>query len=56
MKEHNLIEKTKVYLSIAFGELSSEEMVELMKKEKLNGVNFQLQMHKYIWDPNKTGV
>ena len=56
MKEHSLIEKTKVYLSIAFGELSSEEMVELMKKEKLNGVNFQLQMHKYIWDPNKTGV
>ena len=56
IKQYRLTDITKVYLSTAFGELSPADMVELMKKERLNGINLQLQMHKYIWDPEKKGV
>ena len=56
IKQYRLTDITKVYLSTAFGELSPADMVELMKKERLNGRNLQLQMHKYIWDPEKKGV
>ena len=39
-------------------ELSLEELYELrdMINEKLNDVTMQLQMHKFIWDPDKRGV
>ena len=30
--------------------------VDFMKEKNLNGVNFQLQMHKFIWNPDKRGV
>lgn len=56
IKKYQLTDITKVYLSTAFGELSPKDMVELMKKERLNDVHLQLQMHKYIWDPEKKGV
>ncbi|MCI7233556.1 MAG: 7-carboxy-7-deazaguanine synthase QueE, partial [Oscillospiraceae bacterium] len=32
------------------------DMVGFILEHKLNGVNFQLQLHKFIWDPNKRGV
>lgn len=56
IKKYHLTSITKVYLSTAFGELSPERMVELMKKERLNDICLQLQLHKYIWDPKQTGV
>ena len=33
-----------------------QEMVEVMKEQRMNGVNLQLQMHKFIWEPNERGV
>lgn len=54
--EYNLTQKCKVYLSCVFDKLAPSEAVEFMKEKNLNGVNFQLQMHKFIWNPDKRGV
>lgn len=51
-----LTEKCAVYLSPVFGSIDLSYMVDFMKDNKLNGVNMQLQMHKYIWNPNEKGV
>ena len=56
MEEYDLIQRTHVYLSPVFGQIDPAEMVEFMKERRLNGVNLQLQMHKFIWDPEKRGV
>lgn len=53
---HKLVGKCNVYLSTVFGTISLQEMVELMKLHKMNGVTLQLQMHKVIWDPSTKGV
>lgn len=53
---YRLTERTGVYLSTASGRLAPAEMVEFMKESRLNGVRLQLQLHKYIWDPNQRGV
>lgn len=52
------IKKTgvKCYLSPVFGEIESKEIVAFMIDNKMNGVNFQLQLHKYIWNPSQRGV
>lgn len=51
-----LTEKCHVYFSPVFGKIKPAEMVEFMLSHKLNGVNLQLQLHKFIWDPEKRGV
>jgi 7-carboxy-7-deazaguanine synthase len=56
IEEYGLVDKTAIYFSPVFGEISPREIVEFMVENKLNGVNFQLQMHKYIWNPNQRGV
>jgi 7-carboxy-7-deazaguanine synthase len=53
--EHNLNGKVTVLFSSVFGEIAHEELVNWILEDKLN-VRYQLQMHKYIWDPAKTGV
>lgn len=45
-----------VYFSPVFGAIDPAEMVEYMKEHRLTGVRLQLQLHKFIWDPDKTGV
>lgn len=52
----DLTEKCAVYFSPVFGAIELTEMVEFMKKYRLNGVNLQLQLHKIIWDPQARGV
>lgn len=54
--KYNLTKKCAVYISPIFGAIKLEAIVEFMIKNNMNGVNMQLQMHKYIWDPNKKGV
>ena len=56
VKENNLINKTQVFFSTVFGEISPADVVEVMKRENMNGVRLQLQLHKFIWDKNKRGV
>ena len=54
--EYSLLDKCKVYLSPVFGMIEPDEIVEFMKQRKLNGARLQLQLHKFIWEPNKRGV
>lgn len=56
IERYSLIGKCAVYFSPVFGEIELVEIVEFMKKYKLNGVNMQLQIHKIIWDPESKGV
>ena len=48
--------KGKIYLSPVFGMIEPADMVEFMKERKLGEVRLQLQLHKFIWDPNARGV
>lgn len=54
--KYDLINKAQVYFSPIYGQIDPKEIVAFMIENQLNGVNFQLQLHKYIWDPNMRGV
>ena len=56
INEYGLTDRCRVYFSPVFGEISPEEIVDFMKKRKLNGVRLQLQLHKFIWKPDMRGV
>lgn len=45
-----------VYISPVFGRIDPKEIVEYMKEYRMNHVRLQLQLHKFIWDPNRKGV
>ena len=56
IENYKLTEKCRVYLSPVFGSIEPAQMVEFMLEHKLNDVRLQLQLHKFIWDPNRRGV
>ena len=49
-----------VYLSAVFGKVEPKEIVEKLlswtEKVRTDRIRVQLQLHKYIWDPNLRGV
>ena len=45
-----------LYLSPVFGRIDPAEIVEIMKEQKMGNFRLQLQLHKFIWDPNERGV
>lgn len=54
--EHRLTERPFALLfSTVFGKLSPRELAEWIIADRLP-VRFQLQLHKYLWDPNARGV
>lgn len=55
MQKYNLNEKCEVLFSVVFGMLEPLTLVEWILEDKLN-VRFQLQMHKFIWEPTAKGV
>ncbi len=56
ISEYGLEKRCHIYLSPVFGSIDPAYMVEYMKKRRMNTVRLQLQLHKYIWDPQKKGV
>lgn len=48
--------KCEVFFSPVFGKIEPKEIVEFIKSHYMDGVRIQLQLHKFIWDPNKRGV
>lgn len=50
------INKAKVYISPIFGSIEPCEIVDFMKNNNMNNVRLQLQLHKFIWSPEKKGV
>lgn len=56
IREHNLGKRVKaVLLSVVFGKLEPVNVVNWMLEDQLPA-RFQLQMHKFIWEPTKKGV
>lgn len=54
--EYGLSERVNsVLLSPVFGKIDPRKIVEWMLRDKLEA-RFQLQMHKFIWDPAKKSV
>lgn len=53
---YGLQDKCHVYLSPVFGKLHPADMVQYMIENELNGVRLQLQLHKFIWSPERRGV
>lgn len=45
-----------IYFSAVFGRLDPAEIADFIIKNRLNYVNLQLQLHKFIWDADKRGV
>ena len=56
IERYSLIGKCAVYFSPVFNSVDPIEIVKFMKENRLNGVNLQLQIHKFIWDPKSKGV
>ena len=55
MAEHALAEKAQVLFSTVFGELDPRELAEWILADRLPA-RLQIQLHKYLWDPNQRGV
>jgi 7-carboxy-7-deazaguanine synthase len=55
IRKHHLAGKFRILFSTVFDALSPSELVKWILEDRLN-VRFQLQMHKYIWSPEKRGV
>ncbi len=56
IEKYALTERCHVYFSPVFGSIEPAEIVDFMKRRRLNGARLQLQLHKFIWDPDKKGV
>lgn len=56
IREYNLAGRCHVYLSAVFGMIDPKDIVSFMLANKCNDINLQLQIHKFIWDPDKRGV
>jgi len=55
ISEYDLKDKSKILFSVVFGELEPVSLVNWIIEDKLD-VRYQLQMHKYIWQPEEKGV
>ena len=55
INKYNLSKVTNVFVGTVFGRISPRSVVEGILKDNLD-VRFQLQLHKYIWDPQTRGV
>lgn len=55
ISKYNLIKKCSILFSVVFGLLEPVKLVEWILKDNLQ-VRFQLQAHKFIWEPSKKGV
>ena len=53
--KYGLNKKWVVLFSPVFGKISLEKLADWILEDNLN-VRLQLQMHKYIWDPDKRAV
>ena len=54
--EYSLSDKCTVLISPVFGRIEPADMVDYMIEHKRNDIRLQLQLHKFIWDPNTRGV
>ena len=55
IRKYNLLGKCELLFSVVFDKLEPVELVNWILEDKLV-VRFQLQIHKFIWDPQTKGV
>ena len=55
IKKLNLSKKWSILISPVFNKISLEELANWILQDNID-VRLQLQMHKYIWDPNTRAV
>lgn len=55
ISKYEIDKKSNILFSVVFEKLKPVELVNWILEDNLN-VRFQLQMHKYIWDPKQKGV
>ena len=48
--------KCSIFVSPVFGQIEGKDIVKYMQNNNLQNVRLQLQLHKYLWDPNMRGV
>lgn len=56
IRDHRLDERFTCLVSCVFGSVQPVELVNWLLESGLDRVRFQLQMHKFIWEPTKRGV
>lgn len=56
VRQYQLGGKCHLYVSPVFGSIEASQIVDYMMEHKLNDVTMQLQMHKFIWNPDQRGV
>jgi len=56
IERYRLTEKCSVFISPVFGKIDPADIVAFLLERRMNGVRLQLQLHKFIWDPEKRGV
>lgn len=55
IEKYDLKSKCKILMGCVFGELSNLDLATWILEDNLP-VRFQMQLHKYIWEPEKRGV
>jgi 7-carboxy-7-deazaguanine synthase len=55
VKKYELDSNYTVLFSPVFGEMDNRNLAEWILQDKLS-VRYQIQMHKYIWEPDQRGV
>ncbi len=55
INKYNLADKCKILVSVVFSKLEPLTLVNWILEDKLD-VRFQLQIHKFIWQPETKGV
>jgi len=55
LHEHRLCDSFTVMMGVSFGKLEPAELAAWMLRDRLRA-RLQLQLHKYLWEPTRTGV
>lgn len=56
INKYDLVNRVQIFFSPIFNMIEPSDIVDYMIEHHLNGVQLQLQLHKFIWDPNLRGV
>ena len=56
VKKFSLIDLCNVIFSPVYNKINPIQIIDAMKSNTMNNVRFQLQLHKFIWNPNERGV
>ena len=51
-----VVETPQIFVSPVFGQIEPSEIVDFILEHKLYNCRVQLQLHKFIWSPDKRGV